>query len=296
SPALMHYVERMGFRQNGWTALTASIFDLGVKGLLTIDKQGKITTVTATNAAAPADLPAGESGIYGFVKSRGSFTIDKVDGPALNTKRSELVSTIKSQSGESYFKNNIPYTLVGVLLSALMLGGLVWLDVLDPGSLVVAIVVAIVVGVIVGVVSGLRGGGGRSILGGLFGLIWVAIVAVNLIGSAASFASGLRLDTGLVAAVSIVVIEIVFAILMRAPTVAGRKLMDQIDGFKMYLETAEKNRLNYVDKGEPPMTVPRFESILPFAIALGVERLWSQRFEADLARNAVQGVQNGTYS
>jgi uncharacterized membrane protein len=133
-------------------------------------------------------------------------------------------------------------------------------------------------------------------LGGLFGLIWVAIVAVNLIGSAASFASGLRLDTGLVAAVSIVVIEIVFAILMRAPTVAGRKLMDQIDGFKMYLETAEKNRLNYVDKGEPPMTVPRFESILPFAIALGVERLWSQRFEADLARNAVAGVQNGVYS
>ena len=83
---------------------------------------------------------------------------------------------------------------------------------------------------------------------------------------------------------------------MRAPTVAGRKLMDQIDGFKMYLETAEKNRLNYVDKGEPPMTVPRFESILPFAIALGVEKLWSQRFEGDLARNAVAGVTSGSYS
>lgn len=27
--------------------------------------------------------------------------------------------------------------------------------------------------------------------------------------------------------------------------------MDQIEGFKMYLDTAEKNRLNYVDKGEP---------------------------------------------
>jgi len=296
SPALMHYVERMGFKQNGWTALTASIFDLGVKGLLTIDKAGKSTTITATDAAAPAVLPLGESGIYGFVKSRGTFTIDKTDGPALNTRRSELVSQIKSQSGESYFKNNIPYTVGGVLLAALLLAGLVWLDVLDPGSLVIAVVVAIVVGVIIGVVSGARGGGGRSIVGGLFGLIWVAVVAVNLIGSAASFASGLRLDTGLVGAVSIVVIEIVFAFLMRAPTVAGRKLMDQIDGFKMYLETAEKNRLNYVDKGEPQMTVPRFEAILPFAIALGVEKLWSQRFEADLARNAVAGVNNGVYS
>ena len=115
-------------------------------------------------------------------------------------------------------------------------------------------------------------------------------------GSAFSFASGFKLDTGFVAAASIIVIEIVFAFLMRAPTVAGRKLMDQIDGFKMYLETAEKNRLNYQAKGEPPMTIPRFEGILPFAIALGVERLWSQRFEADLARNAVADAVGGHYS
>ena len=84
-----------------------------------------------------------------------------------------------------------------------------------------------------------------------------------------------------------------FAFIMRAPTVAGRALMDKIEGFKMYLDTAEKNRLNYVDKGEPPMTVKRFESILPFAIALGVEKPWTQRFEGDLARNAVADAQGG---
>jgi hypothetical protein len=44
------------------------------------------------------------------------------------------------------------------------------------------------------------------------------------------------------------------------------------------------------------MTVERFEGILPFAIALGVERPWSQRFEGELARNAVAGVEGGTYS
>ena len=72
---------------------------------------------------------------------------------------------------------------------------------------------------------------------------------------------------------------------MRAPTVEGRKVMDEIDGFRMYLDTAEKERLNFV--GEPQMTVSRFESILPFAIALGVEKPWTNRFESDLARNAV---------
>ena len=84
------------------------------------------------------------------------------------------------------------------------------------------------------------------------------------------------------------VVNVVFAILMRAPTVQGRKLMDQIDGFKMYLETAEKNRLNIV--GEPPMTVERFEGILPYAIALGVEKPWSEHFEGELSRNAVAGA------
>ncbi len=296
SPALVHYVNRMGFKQNGWTALTASIFDLGVKGLVTIDKAGKSTTISATDKGketVASTLPAGEGGVYNFIRSRGTVTIDKTDGPSLNSKRGELVSEIKSASGESYFKNNLSYTLVGVLLAALMLGAMVWLDVLDPVMLIVAVIVAIVVGVIIGVITGTGGG---NIVGRLFGLVWVAIVAFNLFGSAMSFAAGFRLDTGLVAAVSIIVIEIVFAFLMRAPTVAGRKLMDQIDGFKMYLETAEKNRLNYVDKGEPPMTTVRFETILPFAIALGVEKLWSQRFEADLARNAVADAPGGSYT
>ena len=62
-PAQVHYINGMGFKQNGWTALTASIFDLGVKGLVTIDKAGKSTTITSTNAAADAAaLPLGEAG------------------------------------------------------------------------------------------------------------------------------------------------------------------------------------------------------------------------------------------
>jgi uncharacterized membrane protein len=35
------------------------------------------------------------------------------------------------------------------------------------------------------------------------------------------------------------------------------------------------------------MTVERFERILPYAIALGVEKPWSEHFEAELARHAV---------
>ncbi|MEO8757250.1 MAG: DUF2207 domain-containing protein [Devosia sp.] len=293
SPAQAHYIGGMGFKQNGWTALTASIFDLGVKGLVTIDKVGKSTTIHAVGHGKGEKLPTGEAQLNEFFQSRGTVTIDKTDGPKLNEKRGTLVSAIKTESGDSYFKNNVSYTLGGVAIAILLLAAMVYFEVLDPAMLVVAVVVAIVVGVILGVMTGTSGGG---IVGKLIGLVWVAIIGFNVFGSALSFASGFKLDTGLVAAASIIIIEIVFAFLMRAPTVAGRKLMDQIDGFKMYLNTAEKNRLNYVDKGEPVMTIKRFESILPFAIALGVEKPWSDRFQADLSRNAVADAQGSSYS
>ncbi len=291
SPALVHYVNAMGFKQSGWTAFTAAIFDLGVRGLVEIDKAGKAMSITATGRAADK-LPPGEQALYDFIRSRGTVSVDKTDGPKLNEKRAALVSAIQRENREVYFRNNILYSAGGAVIAALMLFALVWLEVLDPVFLVVAVVGAIVIGVILGVVFG-SGSGGlmRKLIGG----VWIAIIGFNLFGGLISGVSGIRIDTGLIAAVSIVVIEIVFAILMRAPTIQGRKLMDQIDGFRMYLDTAEKNRLNYVDKGEPEMTIRRFESILPFAIALGVEKPWSERFEADLARNAVADA-TGAYA
>ena len=99
---------------------------------------------------------------------------------------------------------------------------------------------------------------------------WIGIVGFNLVGTGIDALAGFRfnIDTGLIAAISIFLMTIVFGILMRAPTIQGRKVMDEIDGFKMYLETAEKNRLNI--STEPPMSIDRFERILPYAIALGV--------------------------
>jgi hypothetical protein len=294
SPALMHYIGNMGFKSSGWTAFTAAIFDLGVKGLIQIDKTGKALTLTATGKAADK-LPPGEQIIFDHVRYKGSVTVDKTDGPKLNEKRGELVAALERENREVYFKNNVAYTLGGVVLSVALLGALVWLDVLDPVFLIVAVVASIVIGVLLGVVFGSAKGG---VGGRIITLIWVVIIGFNFLGIGVDALAGFRLniDTGLIAAVSIIVIEIVFAILMRAPTIQGRKLMDQIEGFRMYMETAEKNRLNYVDKGEPPMTVTRFEAILPFAIALGVEKPWSERFEADLMRNAVEDATGSSYS
>jgi len=72
-----------------------------------------------------------------------------------------------------------------------------------------------------------------------------------------------------------------FAIVMKRPTIRGRKLLDEMLGFKDFLEIAEKDELNL--RNPPDMTPQLFESLLPFALALGVDQQWSERFATVLA-------------
>ncbi len=66
-------------------------------------------------------------------------------------------------------------------------------------------------------------------------------------------------------------------------------MLDRIAGFKQYLSITERERL---DRMTPPEDTPElFEKYLPYAIALGVENRWAERFAGVLAAAAVQGQQ-----
>ncbi|MEO1203570.1 MAG: DUF2207 domain-containing protein [Pseudomonadota bacterium] len=88
-----------------------------------------------------------------------------------------------------------------------------------------------------------------------------------------------------------VVTILVFAILLKRPTLRGRELLDEMLGFKDYLEVAEKDELNL--RNPPDKTPELFESYLPYALALGVEQEWSEKFERVLA--AVRRPDGGAY-
>jgi uncharacterized membrane protein len=74
---------------------------------------------------------------------------------------------------------------------------------------------------------------------------------------------------------------ILFSYLLKAPTKVGRLVMDEIEGFKMYLTTAEQRFLD--QQHVPELNVERFEKLLPYAIALDVENKWAKQFEAHLS-------------
>jgi uncharacterized membrane protein YgcG len=67
-----------------------------------------------------------------------------------------------------------------------------------------------------------------------------------------------------------------FAFLLRAPTQQGRGIMDEVDGFRLYLEVAEGDEIKLA---QAPRTTPGlFETYLPFALALDVEQKWAAQF------------------
>jgi len=73
-----------------------------------------------------------------------------------------------------------------------------------------------------------------------------------------------------------VVTTVIFAIIMKRPTMRGRKLLDEIIGFKDYLEVAEKYEMEL--RNPPEKTPQLFEKYLPFALALGVDQSWAEKF------------------
>ena len=89
--------------------------------------------------------------------------------------------------------------------------------------------------------------------------------------------------------IAIAVMNILFLILLRAPTKKGAKVSAEIDGFKLYLETAETDRINTANPlGETPpaMSVELYERFMPYAVALGVEKPWTKQFETTLPQAA----------
>ena len=128
-----------------------------------------------------------------------------------------------------------------------------------------------------------RWNAGHTILGVVLSLLAIAASISQLYG---------HWKTGFIALfVALIVLNFVFLFLMPAPTQKGRDVTSEIEGFKLYLKTAESNRFakhisQNVAHAPPTMTQELYERYLPYAVALDVEKPWSKYFEAMLPEEA----------
>lgn len=83
-----------------------------------------------------------------------------------------------------------------------------------------------------------------------------------------------------------VVLNIIFNRLYEQPTAEGRKKMDEIDGFKMYMKYADQQRIKAMNP--PDMSFEHFEENLPFAMALGLAKEWEGKFDPVMIKESME--------
>jgi uncharacterized membrane protein YgcG len=193
------------------------------------------------------------------------------------------------------YLKNFKWFFLGLLLSAL---GLVASALLMPGQdggiiLGIGGFTTIWWGVILGVAYSIvkgffAGGGWFSKIRSLMGLVFLVpfVGAGIMVPAIAYFTDSV---TGpakwfLLGAVALVACNFVFYWLLKAPTAKGRGVLDQLEGFRLYMTTAEEQRLKIL---HPPQKTPElFERYLPYAMALDCENEWNTKFASVLAAAA----------
>lgn len=78
-----------------------------------------------------------------------------------------------------------------------------------------------------------------------------------------------------IGSIAVLIAAFIFSFFVRKRTDKGHEILQKIEGFKLFLETAEKDRLEQLVFDDPKY----FYDILPYAYVLGVSDAWVKKFE-----------------
>ena len=289
SPAAVSYIHYRKFKSKGSGAslpFIAALVSLAIKKQLVIEKPD--STLTLKRLDGPAiPLPKGEKAIYNkLLNTRKTIEFKQSTAPIVQAARSNFKYAIEAENGDRYFKNNIGFFIAGVVMSGIVLFGFFFLQVGTDKDVMVTVVSVISAAAGSLLLSmGMRRlweklpGGGSKVFGVFLTIAGVAVLVplFAVILGIEHMPRWVPVALGALAAMNVV-----FYNLLHAPTELGRKVMDDIEGFKLYLSVAETDRMNM--RGAPKVTPEIFEKFLPFAIGMGVEKPWSDALESQLAK------------
>jgi uncharacterized membrane protein YgcG len=287
SPAALRFVRRMGYDNK---TFATALVNLAVKGYLDIveepaetfalEKRGTEGIAVAPGEGAVASALFGDGGKRVELKQANHRKIAK----ALKAHHQALARYLE----KTYFLRNSVYLLPGILISLGVIGATVLAVPGDEQQALAGFMSLWLTGWTLGVFVLVRTAVkawmaprqlGKAIFASLFALPFLAfeVFGIGILASQASTAMVVLL-------VSVVAVNFAFYYLLKAPTLRGRRLLDQVDGFRDYLAVAERDDLNYRHPEEG--TAALFERFLPYALALDVEQPWTARFAGVLGTAA----------
>ena len=316
SPAAAHWIreEAHAVGADRRRAFIAAVTSLATKGFLEIERRGG-QTILRRRRMAEGGLPPGEALLMRDLFRFGdSFLIGRANGERLREILRKFAATLDEELERAYVRRNRGHFLIGVALAALTIGGLWVLVALGHASATTPLVMAMFV-LLPAFFAGfaIRGMLKARKLSPWFAaplilFLGALVPAVMGIGLFVATDDGVTLPAGWRLAVFAALLALPLSLLaarhlLPRATIAGRKALDEIEGLRMFIETAEKERLNRAPgrgrRKPPPMSETLFEKLLPWAIALGVEEPWTRAFRKWLAAAMPQAAENyrpGWYS
>ena len=293
TPAGMRYVTEMGADNR---AFAAALVDMGVRGHIKLTEteggwfSGDKTRLERLPSSTPLP-PDEEAALRELCMTGESIMMEQKNHTKFSSAMSGLSDVLKKKYEGKMFNRNFGWAVAGLLLFLAILwltgaavaaatdGAALWQIGVTLGGLVVAALLSMVI----------KGSStaGKCLLGGIaFGGMAVAFTTGMPL-----FFQALNSGWALPVVLPLLALPVVISAFwwIAAPTKEGRAVLDHIAGFKQYLSITERERL---DRMTAPADTPEiFEKYLPYAIALGVENRWADRFAGVLAAAAASGQQ-----
>ena len=304
SPAACRYIRRMGYDRKGFTA---ALINMAVKGYLIIDEGSKPKALERRGEATTDALSPGEKKVAAklFGTSRTRLELKNKHHSKFSGAISALSTAIKDEYEKGYFIRNTKYWVAGLIVTIIgvLIAGAASLN--NPAPLFLAVWLSLwSVGctfLATTVIDRWRavlapGETFTDLAGALFITLFAMpflvaeIVVFGFFVSMGGFILGLTI-------VCLGALNFAFYHLLKAPTLAGRRLMDEIEGFRQYLSVAEQPRLDMssLAMSGPKKTPELFEKYLPYALALDVENQWAEKFSDVLAAASTDPNAKGGY-
>ena len=293
TPAGMRYVTKMNADNR---TFAAALVDMGVRGhIRLVEEDGgwfsrdktRVDRLISDNSLPPDE----EAALRNLVLPGESIMMIQKNYSEFGAAKKSLAAVLKEQYEEKLFKRNYGWAAAGLLffLAAIWVtaaavvaaadSASIWQIGATLGSIAVAALLSFVIH-------------GSSTVGKcLISLLAFIAVAIAIALGSPIFIEALDSGLALPLLIPAVALPLVVSCFwwIAAPTKEGRGVLDRIAGFRQYLSITERDRL---DRMTAPEDTPEiFEKYLPYAIALGVENRWADRFQSVLAAAAAQGQQ-----
>jgi uncharacterized membrane protein YgcG len=296
SAAAVRYVKRMGFDDR---CFAAAIVESGVRRELKLVEGDKplIGSAKTTLVRTPGqgNLQGGERAMLDeLFKGSNSIEMDDANHARFGAAREALQKKLEDAYKGGLFVGNLAWAWVGIplVVAAMLLVATavafsdLYMTSFERG--IPALGLALMLVALLLRLRGARGWvawtlGAACTLGGIV----LLILSFVFLSQAVPFGSWGWMLAPLLA---LPLVLSAFA-WMAAPTSDGRAVMDRIAGFEQYLSITEEERLEAL---HPPEKTPElFERFLPYAIALGVENRWADKFASVLAAAAADPTRQG---